>query len=368
MSTMLGDGKGFHRQVLRLRWALPVLLFVIVLSYETYEHAILENDLLGFHFSAEILFFGLLGPTLVGLTLNWIARSLEERECVERAARARMEQLNLELEEKVRQRTQSLQEAMAELGRKNEELQQLDRLKSEFVSLVSHELRTPLTNISGGIELILQFGNNLDRPQQEALAIMTQECARLNRLVQGILNVSIIEAGRLCLRLGPIAIPPIVEKAVKNTQVRASGQRFRLPTWGNLPMAWGDEDALAEILLNLLDNAVKYSPNTGEIAIEVKKLEGQEASASAPSLLISVADEGPGIPLGEQIKIFEKFHRVDSGDDRKTYGYGLGLYVTRKLVEAQGGRIWVESKPQAGARFNFTLPLARLGNEEDPPD
>jgi signal transduction histidine kinase len=112
---------------------------------------------------------------------------------------------------------------------------------------------------------------------------------------------------------------------------------------------WGDADRLYEVVANLMDNAAKYSPPNSEVVLDVQ-IEGQEA-------VISVNDSGPGIPPEEFDRIFEKFYRLDSGDAKETYGYGLGLYLSRRLVEAMDGRIWVESEPGQGATFSFTVPL-----------
>ncbi|RPJ37362.1 MAG: ATP-binding protein [Planctomycetaceae bacterium] len=124
---------------------------------------------------------------------------------------------------------------------------------------------------------------------------------------------------------------------------------FRRPTGTDHPRVWADADWLYEVVANLVDNAAKYSPPHSEVALDVH-IEGQAA-------VISVGDSGPGIPPEEQGLIFEKFHRLDSGDAKETYGYGLGLYLCRRLVEAMDGRIWVESEPGHGATFRFALPL-----------
>ncbi|NIO68988.1 MAG: hypothetical protein GTN71_08115, partial [Anaerolineae bacterium] len=118
-----------------------------------------------------------------------------------------------------------------------------------------------------------------------------------------------------------------------------------------LPFVWADEDRLTDILLNLLDNAVKYSPAGTEVTVQARPDEGQ--------MVVSVTDCGIGIPEKERLKIFDKFHRVDNRDAKDAYGYGLGLYMVRLLVEAQGGEIWVESTAGEGSRFSFSIPLAR---------
>jgi len=234
------------------------------------------------------------------------------------------------------------------LRRVNEELRDLDRLKSEFVSMVSHELRSPLTNISGAVELLLDSGGEVD--EKRMLEVIGQESARLARLVQGILDVSRIEARKLDLKRESIDIIPLLQRVVVNLQSSTSLHQFVVPHADSLPRVWGDEDRIAQIFLNLLDNAVKYSPQGGKITVT--------AEAEGKAMVISVTDQGVGISDKEKTRIFRKFHRVNGRDSREAYGHGLGLYITKGLVEAQGGRIWVESSVGKGSTFTFTLPLA----------
>lgn len=279
-----------------------------------------------------------------------IARSAILRDITARKkAEEEILQLTKELEAKVRERTQELEQAMLELKRANEELKELDRLKSEFVSMVSHELRSPLTNISGAVELML--GQDLlDEEARKMLEVVGEESTRLARLVRGILDVSRIEARKLDLHRKEVDIHPILERVVTSLKARTEIHRFLLPQKNNLPPVWGDPDRIEQILFNLLDNAIKYSPQGGDIQVD--------AEAGDGVLTVSISDSGVGIPEREKERIFQKFHRLDTRDARESYGSGLGLYITRGLVEAHGGRIWVESKVGRGSTFRFTLPLA----------
>lgn len=283
-----------------------------------------------------------------------ILRDITSRVQAEQA----IQQLNLELETKVIERTSQLAGASEELRlrnreleRANEELKKLDELKSEFVSMVSHELRAPLTNINGSIELLLEgSGACYDRNHREMLQIISEQSQRLTRLVQGILNVSRIEAGQLVLQPQALNILGLIDRVVDAWEARNVGNRIERPQTMNLPSVWADRDRTEEILFNLIENAIKYSPEGAPIRID--------AESNGRFVAVSISDRGIGIPEEEIDKVFEKFHRVDRKDAMESYGHGLGLYICRRLVEAQGGQIWVESVVGEGSTFQFSLPLA----------
>jgi signal transduction histidine kinase len=275
-----------------------------------------------------------------------------------------IQQMNLELETKVAERTTQLASATEALRRRNadlenanEALKKLDELKSEFVSMVSHELRAPLTNINGSIELLLEGDLPCyDRQHRELLQIVGEQTARLTRLVQGILNVSRIEAGHLVLQPQAFSIVGLIEKVIGVWESRGVSNQFEHPKSENLPSVWSDRDRTEEVLFNLIDNAIKYSPEGASIRLD--------AESDGKYMLVSVSDHGVGIPIDEIDKIFDKFHRVDRGDATETYGHGLGLYICRRLVEAQGGQISVDSVLGEGSTFQFSLPLAGRGEIE----
>jgi signal transduction histidine kinase len=275
-----------------------------------------------------------------------------------RQAEKEVRRANVALEQKVAERTQSLLEAYQKVAEQNEALQALDRLKSEFVSLVSHELRAPLTNINGGIELILAFGDDLASDIRDSLQVMGQESERLTRFVENILNLSALEAGQLHLNLGPVALPPLIERTVQCHRIGAPNHSFRVDLQDDLPMALADEACMYDILYNLIDNAAKHStqPGGGEINMAAGYNRAMD-NVEGGIIWISVADSGPGIRREDQEKIFDPFHRLDGQENREVYGHGLGLYFARKLVEAQGGEIWVESDPGQGSCFMLTLPV-----------
>lgn len=274
-----------------------------------------------------------------------------------RQAQEQMRSLYRGLEKKMRQRTRKLELARHELEQRNaqlhqayEERKELDRLKSDFVSMVSHELRSPLTNISGAVELMLEEEELTDEYVRKMLGIVGAQSERLIRLVRGVLDVSRIDAGRLYLDRTEVDIFAIVRRVVSSLQPTTEFHWFELPAANELPLVWGDEDRVEQILFNLLDNAIKFSPSGGPIGIQMEP--GDE------EITISVTDPGVGIPPAKLARIFQKFHRLDSDDSRETYGHGLGLYISRGLVEAHGGKMWVESVEGEGSAFSFTLPLA----------
>ena len=143
---------------------------------------------------------------------------------------------------------------------------------------------------------------------------------------------------------------PIVQQVVEQTRARITERPFRLPTKPGLPLVLADRERVAEVIANLLDNADKYSPKGAEVFIE--------ARADQTEVTLSVRDCGSGIPADDLNRVFEKFYRSDSSDSQMAYGYGLGLYVCRKIIEAQGGRIWAENHPDGGAVFSLALPAA----------
>ncbi|MCC6146064.1 MAG: PAS domain S-box protein [Anaerolineaceae bacterium] len=270
--------------------------------------------------------------------------------------RAELETLNTRLEHRVAEKTADLVLALQQLEEQNLALQQLDRLKSDFVSLVSHELRAPLTNISGGIELLLSASQSVgDRPRHN-LELVQAEIQRLSHFVESILDLSALDAGHLPLYPAPVSLQGVVQNLKKGGG--ADSQRFRWEIPEDLPPIMADEQALSSILFHLLDNACKYAPE-GEILISARPASGR--------LQIDVADCGPGIPEEALPLIFERFYRQDSADARAVYGHGLGLYIVSRLLSAMQGEIQAANRAVGGACFSFWLPCADNKGREDEP-
>lgn len=338
---------------------LPVALLVIAVSYETVEHILVGRSLPRmWMFSSEVVFFGILGPACVALVLGYL-RGLLRAQIEDRL---HLEEINRGLESTVAERTRHVEEARSELQRNNEalaranaELRQLDQMKSEFVALVSHSLRGPLTNLNGALELIGQDKETLPKELRGTFSILAEEGIRLQHLVRTILDVSRLEAGRLKMNLGPVALEPLLSRVVAVARATEPKRPISLDVSRGLPPAWADETYVEEVIRNLLSNATKYSPQDSPVEVT--------ALLDGDVLLLSVTDHGPGIPLEHQAQIFRAFQRTEVGERRDTSGLGLGLYFASKLVEAQQGHISVESPVWAdrqalGARFVIALPIA----------
>jgi PAS domain S-box-containing protein len=229
----------------------------------------------------------------------------------------------------------------------------LDELKSDFIATVSHELRTPLAAIYGCARTLLRSDVDLaGADQARLLEVIAQESERLTRIVGDILLANQIDAGKLRLRDQEFDVARLLRDVVE--QVEASlggGEGISLELLAPQPMApvSGDEDKLRQVLLNLIDNAVKYSPDGGRIEIEVEQRDS--------GVRIAVRDEGLGIPHGEEQRIFGKFYRVDPQQTRGVGGTGLGLYICRELVRRMEGRVSVSSREGKGSTFVVDLPL-----------
>jgi PAS domain S-box-containing protein len=291
-------------------------------------------------------------PALVGtahdLTLVKLHEaSLESAYQEVAAAHGALADLNALLEMRVEEKTRSLSEAYMRLAGQNEALQTLDQLKSEFVSLVSHELRAPLTNVSGGIELVLAGQPALPDRTRHKLELVQAEIHRLTHFVETILDLSALEAGRLRLDAEPVDVRLVSEAVFQQLEARPGSERLQLRLPQALPRVSADERALTSVIFHLIDNALKYAPD-GEVSLG--------ASAANGRVEIHVQDHGPGVPTGMLEAIFDKFERANSADNRAVYGHGLGLYMARRLLTAQGGDIRAANAPDGGACFTFWLP------------
>ncbi len=254
---------------------------------------------------------------------------------------------------KLEQKSRELEAATAELRAANERLKELDRLKDDFMSTITHELRTPLTSIRAFSEILLADPKVDLAERKKFLGIITRETERLTRLINQVLDLAKIESGRAEWRITRVDLCATVNDVVTQmSQVfkeKDVALTLRLPPdamWVDV-----DEDRLLQVLLNLLSNALKFSPaGTGRVDVAVAPLDG--------SVRVDVRDNGPGIRPEDQAVIFDKFRQVGDTLTNKPAGTGLGLHISRQIIEHFGGRLWVESTYGAGACFSFTLPRA----------
>ena len=232
------------------------------------------------------------------------------------------------------------------------ELRRLERVRQDFVANVSHEFKTPLTAIQGFAETLLGGALEDEKNNRRFLEIIRDHAARLGRLTDDLLKLARIEAGKLEVQYQPVSVAELVEGCAATTLFKASQRNIALNLSypPELPAVRGDAGLLREVLQNLLDNAVQYTSPGGRVDLS--------AVSRDHEAVITVADTGIGIPLADQERIFERFYRVDAARSREVGGTGLGLSIAKHIVEAHGGRLWVESTVGAGSQFHFSIPLA----------
>ena len=224
-----------------------------------------------------------------------------------------------------------------------------EQLRSTFLSVVSHELQTPIAIIKGYASTLAREDAQWDAAAlRERLHAIEEEADRLNHLVGNVLYVSRIQAGGLTMERGELDLSEMTRSVVRRFHARSPDRKISVRFPAETPLVYADRGRIEEVLLNLLDNAVKYSPRGRDIRVR-----GQ---VTDDEVIVSVTDAGQGIPLRERERIFERFQQLDNSASRRTPGTGLGLYICRAIVEAHGGRIWVQSELGVGSTFFFSLP------------
>jgi PAS domain S-box-containing protein len=230
---------------------------------------------------------------------------------------------------------------------------ELDKMKTDFISVVSHELRTPLTSLKGYTDLLLSGATGeLTELQSEFLGIIQLSTTRLSNLINDILDISRIESGTLEIKHEPIDYRKIVADTLRVMKAAADAKQISMDAAlpETIPPVRGDADKVTQVLTNLVSNAIKYTPEGGWVKVNL------EVTGEA-SVTTCVADSGIGVTPDDQKKLFQKFFRADNSSTREAGGTGLGLVIAKTLIELLGGAIWVESEPGHGSRFYFTLPL-----------
>jgi signal transduction histidine kinase len=255
------------------------------------------------------------------------------------------------LEQKVEERTRELQQVLAELSRKGRQLEVASRHKSDFLANMSHELRTPLNAIIGFSQVLRQrlFGE-VNAKQEEYLDDILSSGNHLLSLINDVLDLSKVEAGQVELEVATFSLREALERGVVMVREPAMkrGSHLALELAPDVDLVDGDERRLRQVIYNLLSNAVKFTPQDGNIVVATARVNGE--------VQVSVTDTGPGIAPDDHDRIFEEFQQTDVGVQQRE-GTGLGLALSKRLVELHGGRIWVESEPGHGSRFVFTLPI-----------
>jgi PAS domain S-box-containing protein len=281
-----------------------------------------------------------------GFRVTAIIRDISERKVAEERLRAVQAKY-----------THTLAEANQELELRNREIERANRLKSEFLASMSHELRTPLHTIIGFSELLgEEIQGPLNEKQKRFVSHIHKDSLHLLALINDILDLSKIEADRLELRPEPFDFAGVVMESLVSVRALAELKALIIETALDVPVAIeADRLRVKQILVNLLSNAVKFTPEGGRVHVT--------ANIEADMLAVSVTDTGVGIPKEEHESIFDKFHQVGVTTKGVREGTGLGLPITRRLVEQHGGTMNVESEPGRGSRFTFTIPLRKRGSQ-----
>jgi len=257
---------------------------------------------------------------------------------------------NALLYEALADRTNEVRRAYAELASAHEELLGIDEMKTSFLANVSHELRTPLTAIRSFSEILLSYESDHET-QQEFMGIINSESERLTRLINDVLDITKIEAGRTDWHIDLVRIDDVLRESARTCAalIEEKGLSFELELPAHIPPVWADRDRAIQIVANLLGNAIKFT-NHGKITLTAHVIDNEVHT--------SVTDTGIGIALEDHERIFEKFQQVGDTLTDKPNGTGLGLCLCRNMIAHQGGRIWVDSVLGQGSTFTFSLPLA----------
>ena len=325
----------------------PVLAYIVPL--ETYNLVTIESD-----FNTSVnrsLVFAITLAGMVGLLLTYflsrsILRPVDE---LIRAARA-MEKGDLSQRVTVRSKGE-LGELARAFNAMAEGLTRLEQLRQNMVTDVAHELRTPLSNVRGYLEALR---DGVVEPTPETIASVYEEAMLLNRLVDDLQELAMAEAGQLNLVCQPVDIREVIDKSVLSLKSRAIEKEVNLATDvpNDLPLVEADAERLGQVLRNLVKNAIVNTPPGGEIEIQARMVDSQ--------VEVSVQDNGTGISAEHLPYVFERFYRADQSRARTTGGAGLGLAIVKQLVEAQGGKVAIDSQVDAGTRVSFTSPIADL--------
>lgn len=233
-----------------------------------------------------------------------------------------------------------------------EQIARVNKIKSDFISIISHQLKTPPTEINWEIELLLEeYKGELDNKQLEIISSISEANRKIIKLTNDLLDVTRLDQGKFILNKEKINISEIIREVIQNNLImaRANNVKIEFSNKGTIPEIIGDKKRIAVVVDNFLTNAIKYTKEKGAV--------GVEAYQQGNDVLVSVKDNGVGIPESQKSKVFDKFFRSDNVVKYNTEGSGLGLYIAKKIIESSKGKIWFDSKEGQGSTFYFSLPI-----------
>lgn len=330
---------------------LTIALVYVILGVGFHVFAIREHLL-------DLLLAGALGAGIALVIARLVARGMTQplRDMAQAARRMETGDYG------ARVRTTSIDEVgqlAHAFNRMSDELEQVERLRRDLVANVSHELKTPISALRAHLENLL---DGVERPDPETLQVMLVQSDRLGRLVDQLLELSRLESGDLPLQREQVALGPLVSEVLSEIEVARADRGVALERRlaQDLPAVLADRERIHQVLFNLLDNAVRFTPEGGRVTVSAERHDG--------AVDVRVADTGPGIAPEHLPRLFERFYRVDPARSQKEGGTGIGLAIARSVVEAHGGRIWADSSPGQWSVFTFELPVAPAATttEEEP--
>ncbi len=301
-----------------------------------------------FEFWWQLMFAGALAAAVALFVARWLARGMTQplRDMAKAAQSMEAGHYGQRVETTSRDEVGQLAVAF---NRMSGELESLEQLRRELVANVSHELKTPISALRAHLENLL---DGVERPDPETLQVMLTQSERLARLVDQLLELSRLESGDVPLRLERVTLRPLVAEVLSEVGVTRGSPDIELAQLvpDDLPAVYADPERVHQVLFNLLDNAVRFTPPGGRVTVTASRRNG--------AVDVAVADTGPGIPPEHLPRLFERFYRVNPARSRDDGGTGIGLAIARSVVEAHGGRIWAVSEPGRGSTFTFELPTA----------
>ncbi len=292
----------------------------------------------------------LLGEAL--MDLNLLTRRQIDHAVTEQIIQLRtaLEDANRFLEQRVEERTAELQEALRKLS-------ELSQMKANFVANVSHELRTPLTHVKGYLELLATESlGSLSAEQKKALQVSQRAAGRLESLIDNLILFSLAARGEMTLCLAPVDLNKVAGEIISYSTIKAEDKNVALHfnAQPDIPCVQADEEKISWVILQLIDNAIKFTPSGGEVTLSIQ-------SEADDLIMVSISDTGIGIPASRINEVFEPFHQLDSSSTRRYGGTGLGLALVHGIVSAHGSVIEVQSEDEKGTMFRFPLVVAHPG-------